>query len=269
VIISAYIDESGTHGGPTMLMACLVGRLGQWSSFDPKWRKYLRRYGLTYYHSKEMKHSEGEFKGWTIAKKYQFASGAAKLTEKHTMFGMTTVLREDDYSTHYIANDRPKEVQLDSSYGLCFRFTLARMVEIIRHTYGDRGDIEIDFVLESGHRNFGDAERIFKLVKKQSAPEVSRILRSIRSGGKKEPGLQAADAGAYHMLGSELKRTNPPGTITIPSPVKGKPVRRSARWLHYNFMLSGEKIAEFRAEIMSEVEAKRKRRDQQLAKRGP
>jgi Protein of unknown function (DUF3800) len=260
VIITAYIDESGTHGGPTMLMGCLVGRLGQWADFDPKWRRHLRANGLTYYHSKKMKHSQGEFKGWGNDRKYQFVLKAMKITEKHTMFGITAVLSEDDYVKHYIANNRPSEVQLDSRYGLCFRFCLARTMNILRHAFGDRDDLELHFVLESGHKNFGDADRIFNLVKKRGPPEVSRMLRTITAGDKKDfPGLQGADSGAYHTLDSELKRDKPPGTITIPAPIKGKPAKKG-HWLHYNFIISGEKAAEFKAEIMREVEVKRARR---------
>ena len=114
MIITTYIDESGTHGSSTMLMACLVGRLGQWVQFDPKWKRHLRDNGLTYYHSKKMKHSQGEFKGWDNARKFEFVSKAAKITEKHTMFGITAVLSESDYVNHYIANEKPTEVQLDS-----------------------------------------------------------------------------------------------------------------------------------------------------------
>jgi hypothetical protein len=53
VIAVTYIDEAGTHGAaPHMVMGALVGRLGQWAYFDKKWRKMLRRNGITCFHSK-------------------------------------------------------------------------------------------------------------------------------------------------------------------------------------------------------------------------
>jgi hypothetical protein len=42
VIVTVYIDESGTHdGSPVLIMAGWVGRFGQWASFDPKWERLL------------------------------------------------------------------------------------------------------------------------------------------------------------------------------------------------------------------------------------
>jgi Protein of unknown function (DUF3800) len=261
VIITAYIDESGTHGGATMIMSCLVGRLGQWAQFDSKWGHHLRDNRLTYYHSKQMKHSRGEFKGWDNNRKLAFLTKAGKLTEKHTMFGITAVLGERDYVAHYINNARPREEQLDSRYGLCFRFCLLRTVDILGHMLGGRGDLDLHFVLESGHNNFGDAERIFGLYKKHGSAHMTKMLRTITAGDKKDfAGLQTADSGAYHTLSSELTRNTAPGTITIPAPTKGKTAATLGRWRHYNFIISDEKLREFKSAIMKRVEQKRARR---------
>lgn len=259
VIITTYIDESGTHGPPVMLMGCLVGNIDQWQRFDGAWGKHLTDNNLTYYHSRKMKHSHGEFRGWKNPKKLSFVSKAAEITEKNTMFGVTAVLGYTDYNKFYVANDRPPEIQLDSKYGLCFRFCLLRIVDLLRFKLGDPDDLQIHFVLEDGHDNFGDAHRIFKDLKKK--PSLAPYLKTMTPGGKKEfPGLQGADGGAYHMLGSERVRTKQQGTITIPAPQKN--VRATeAPWQHYNFIISPEKLAEFKSEIMRVVEGKRAKRN--------
>jgi hypothetical protein len=239
-------------------MGCLVGNVGHWQGFDQAWRLHLSDNNLTYYHSKKLKHSQGEFKGWKPPRKYAFLLKAANITEQHSMFGVTAVLGYSDYNKYYVRNERPSEVQLDSKYGLCFRFCLLRIVDILRYRLGDPENLALHFVLESGHNNFGDAHRIFELLKKR--PDLAPVLRTITSGEKKEfPGLQGADGGAHHMLDSERGRDKPPGIISIPAPQR-KVIAATSPWLHYNFLISPEKLTEFREEIMQEVARKRARR---------
>jgi hypothetical protein len=54
VIVTVYIDESGTHESGYTILGGWVGRLGQWATFDPKWNSLLKRSDLTYFHSKKM-----------------------------------------------------------------------------------------------------------------------------------------------------------------------------------------------------------------------
>jgi hypothetical protein len=35
VIVTIYVDESGTHGSPVVILGGCVGRLGQWVSLMP------------------------------------------------------------------------------------------------------------------------------------------------------------------------------------------------------------------------------------------
>ncbi len=261
MIVTAYIDESGTHGPPIMLMGCLIGDVSGWEGFDSAWRNHLIKNHLTYYHSKKMKHSQGEFRGWGAQRKLAFRQRAGELTEQHTMFGVTAVLSYADYNKFYVADERPSEIQLDSKYGLCFRFCLLRIVDVLRYRLGDPDDLQLYFVLESGHENFGDAHRIFDDLKQRGPRHLRQILKTIIPGDKKDyPGLQGADGGAYHVLGSERGRAKPPGTITIPAPKKNVRAAQSP-WLHYNFIISPEKLAEFKGEIMQQVEKKRARRN--------
>jgi len=260
VIVTAYIDESGTHGPPIMLMGCLVGDVNGWNGFDFDWRKHLAQNHLTYYHSKKMKHSQGEFRGWKAHQKLAFRQRAAQITEQHTMFGVTTVLSYADYNKFYIADERPPEIQLDSKYGLCFRFCLLRIVDVLRYRLGDPDDLQLYFVLESGHENFGDAHRIFNDIKQKGTRDLRLVLKTIIPGDKKDYfGLQGADGGAYHILGSERGRAKLPGTIRIPMPQKNVRAAPSP-WQHYNFIISPEKLTEFKSAIMREVERKRARR---------
>jgi hypothetical protein len=200
VIVTVYMDESGTHNSGVTILAGWVGRLGQWVTFDAKWKRLLRNNSLTYFHSKKLRGTKGEFKDWKIMQKQAFMATAANIGLKNLEFGFTISLKDEDYDQYYVAGNRPKEVQLDSRYGLCFRFCLGLIPTFAKDAFKGR-DLEVHFVLESGHPNFGDAERIFNRVKKSRMPnelEIVGMLKTITSGDKVDfPGLQIADVSAY------------------------------------------------------------------------
>ncbi|MGQ0677633.1 MAG: hypothetical protein ACT4N4_16310 [Rhodospirillales bacterium] len=55
MIVTAYIDESGTDGQrPVMTMAGWAGKLGRWFEFEKKWRQELARTSTAYFRAKEL-----------------------------------------------------------------------------------------------------------------------------------------------------------------------------------------------------------------------
>jgi ASC-1-like (ASCH) protein len=217
MIVTVYIDESGTHESSVTILGGWVGRLGQWANFDPKWRRLLKRSRPTYFHSKKLRHSKGKFKGWSITEKQAFMAKAAKFG-KELEFGFTIILADEDYQQHYVAGQRPKEVQLDTRYGICFRYCLGMIPPLAMQAFGTK-DLEISFVLESGHQNFGDAERIFKKVKESREAieqEIVKTLKSVTAGDKIDfAGLQIADVVAYNSF-QHVTRKPFPTTALLP-----------------------------------------------------
>lgn len=201
VIITVYIDESGTHGpAGTMVMAGYLGRLGQWNNFDRLWRRALKRESVSYYHSKTLIHREDEFKGWSDGQAKQFVDRLTRITERNTMFGFVVVLSKEEYERFYVAGFRPKKIPLESQYGLCFRILLTYLPDMICRSL-DRDDIEIVFVAEAGHPNSGAINELFRRFKREAPAELARLVKSAAVADWKDfYGLQAADliaTGAY------------------------------------------------------------------------
>lgn len=264
MIVSVYIDESGTHGSPVTILGGWVGRLGQWATFDPKWQRLLKRGHLTYFHSKKLKHTQGEFKGWTVAQKKEFMAAAAKLGTKNLGFGFAIILGEDDYQAHYVAGHRPKEVQLDSRYGLCFRYCLGIIPELAMQTFKQE-DLEISFVLESGHVNYGDADRIFSKVKKSRLPNEQKIIRTLKSlttGDKIDfPGLQMADVIAYNAFQHATKTPFPTVPLSLENPNDYVArARKLQRVPIYHLRLAAE-LKQLKRFSIEEIEEKKARRE--------
>jgi hypothetical protein len=219
VIVVTYIDEAGTHGSaPHMVMGALVGRLGQWHSFDKKWRKMLRRNGITYFHSKEWKHKQGPFKGMKNDKWIALIERASDIQRDTTLFGLTVKIQQDEYIQNYKSGDRPKKIPLDSMYGLCFRHVVVFVVDTLAKSL-NRNDIEANFVLEAGHKNSGDALRIFDQMKNDKSGRPVALGTLALEGKKKFYGLQGADLVSHTFYRAE--RENEGDMDLTPMPADG------------------------------------------------
>jgi hypothetical protein len=259
VIVTVYIDESGTHGSGVTIMGGWVGRLGQWAKFDPKWRRLLKDNNLTYFHSRMFRHSKGEFKGWKPEQKNNFVDKAKRASLKNLEFGFVISLPDS------AAGYRPREVPLDSSYGLCFRYCLSFVPVLARQAFG-RPDLDISFVLESGHQNAGDADRIFHKVKNSrnanpAEREIVGMFRTITFRDKKKfPGLQVADINAYSGYQHELK----PDRLQVVELNPDKPTMQAAKKYRqtpvFRFELKENGLRVFKQFILDEIEEKKQRR---------
>jgi hypothetical protein len=209
MIITVYMDESGTHAGaPNMIVGGYVARLGQCYDLEKKFGMLLIRNGLTYHHTKEFIQRTGEYKGWSHDKQEKFIKEASKIIRKNTLCGFTVTLKHEDYRDFYLSNTRPKKFLLDSKYGLCFRILLSFLPTMVQKSFGNN-KIEMHIVLEAGATGvgFGDTERIFDLFKRNTKPEIARIVKTRTVVNKKESrGLQIADMIAYGAFRAEQRQ---------------------------------------------------------------
>jgi hypothetical protein len=263
VIVTVYIDESGTHDSGVTVMGGWVGSLAQWYAFDPKWLKLLRRNKLTYFHSRKMRQTKGEFKDWKREKKFAFTQSAADIALKTLEFGFTIALPDAAYYEHYIANQRPKEIQLDSRYGLCFRFCVSLIPGLAKDAFKGR-DLDINFVLESGHKNAGDAERIFNRVKKQGLTnpnevEIVKMLNVISFADKvKFPGLQIADVNAYSAYQHE-SGAHPLELTTVEPETCMADAKKAQKVPVFRLELRETELKMFKQFVLDEIEERKAR----------
>jgi hypothetical protein len=264
VIVTVYIDESGTHGSPVTILGGWVGRLGQWATFDSKWKKLLKGDKLTYFHSRKFRHTKGEFKDWNAERKNAFLDKAQRVSLKNLEFGFVIALPDTAYEQHYVAGSRPREVQLDSPYGLCFRYLISIIPGLAKEAFGDR-KLDINFVLESGHKNAGDAERIFHKCKntRTNNPEelaIIAMLGTISFGDKERfPGLQVADVNAYSGFQHEMRPTKLE-VIELPIESTMKAAKKKRRTPVFRLELKEPILKGFRKFIQDEIDEKTARK---------
>jgi hypothetical protein len=183
---TAYLDESGTHGdSPAMVMGGVLARADQLRNFQKSFDLIKKQHGFRIFHTKKFKAKKGDFKGWTDEQCLHLIEDLAHLTS----FGLTDTvaftLNNASYAEDFKAN-APRKGRLDSAYGLCFRMCLAYfLLQMLKRKRRQKFP-HLHLVLEAGHRNVGDAERIF-LEERNSFGDLSKgILKSLAIAEKDE-----------------------------------------------------------------------------------
>ena len=191
VILTAFLDESGTHGGDgtdanppsaSIVMAGMMGTAAQWGRFAAKADAMRHGYGFRIFHAKDFVKETGEFKGWGRPKMVSFIKDFGNLIQPpHLMEGVTFRVGNTEFESEF-RSERPKRVSLDSAYGFCFRncvYHLAREAERRLGHHRKWPETRLHFVLELGHKNAGDAARIFKEIKEDFESSGISILGSL------------------------------------------------------------------------------------------
>jgi hypothetical protein len=205
-VYTGYLDESGTHGGsPATVMGGFLGRAQQWEKFEKGFAKAQKEHGFRVWHSKKFKRRDGDFKGWTDDQCQALYWDLAHLTSYGLTDSVVMNLNNADFEKYYWNGDKPRRARLDTKYGYCFRCCLLFFIkEVIKRKFRKTVP-HLHIVLEAGHKNVGDAERIFWEVKKEWDLD---FLRTITKAEKDSCGqLMMADFTAHseYLLETKLK----------------------------------------------------------------
>ena len=185
----------------------------QWLRYQAKLERLRRRYGFRVFHAKEFKSRTGQFSGWSHEKCRAFLKDF-HATGADLMEGVTCAISNAAFELEYHGGDTPRKLRLDTKYGLCFRNSLVHLAaEVVRRLGSHKkfGETAMHVVLERGHKNAGDAERIFYEVKKDIQAVGCNLLSSITFAGKSgcDP-LMIADMLAHTAYMTELDGQEPP-----------------------------------------------------------
>ena len=135
--------------------------------------------------------SDGPFVGWNLEDKARLVEKCGDIQQRATMFCFSTMLRRSEYLEHYRNEPQPCKVQLDTMYGLCFRFCVIQVTDLLKKTFKGK-PITLNFIVEEGAKNLGQARKIFAELKREDT--FKDVLCVMIAGGKKAfPGLQGAD----------------------------------------------------------------------------
>jgi hypothetical protein len=205
VALTAYFDESGTHGekSPAVLVGGFVTTEVQWTAYEGDLKHLFSRFGVKVFHAEKFRKRRGEFKDWSDNQFLNFGTSFFDLFEKHLGRAVAFAIRPTDYKETYRAEKFPVKGRQDSIYGLCFRFCLLTLIEFAKNM---EHEWPLSVILESGHKNAGNAVQIFDEVKsKVLKPEYKHLLGTIDSASKATcPRLASADAMVHTFYQSKV-----------------------------------------------------------------
>jgi hypothetical protein len=248
LVLTVYGDESGTHdASPFMLLSGFVAEEVEWSAFDAGWRDALKRVGISHFHATDY---------WGTNIGDEFALTIVRLTGDHLILGYVIRIDKPDYNNHYIAGVRPKKFQLDTTYGVAFRFLISFLITRLPQLLG-HSDLMFNIILESGAAGSKDAERIRATLKKQ-LPADTAMLGSVTFGDKKIfPGLQASDALAF---GAYKTEPNGPQLSDLPEGTRLSQATQSspAKPPIFRCALDGETLRSLKSDILALVDIRKR-----------
>jgi hypothetical protein len=199
MVMTAYFDESGTHGeeSPLVTVAGFIASVAQWAAYERDLAELLAEYGVKKFHAKDLRGRKGDFKGWPALKRARFNSRFLQMADDHLACGLSMILPSADYQGIYRAAEFPRKARPDTQYGLCVRGALWKSIIFMI----DRpADWPLNIVLEIGTGKEGDAIRVFGEVQDDLRPEYAPALGSITFGSKSDLPLAVADSLAYAIF---------------------------------------------------------------------
>ena len=215
----------------------------------------LKENGVEYFHAKQFRKRSGPFKNFPEAKKASFATNFFDLIDKHLAYGFAVSLKPKEFLEIYRARKTlSKKIRHDSQYGLCFRLCV---VAAFRFMSQMREEWPLTFVIEGGHKNCGDAVRIFNEMKEEEQhTDRGGLLGSIEVElkGNCLP-LAAADALVHNIFRSKSTGVPIPGTkqftgITMNEAV---PLQRSKSPRIQHYSLTRDQLVNFTNIFASEI----------------
>jgi hypothetical protein len=114
MILTAYFDESGTHGPSEIsLMAGFLADARQWRKFEKRASKLFARFHVNIFHSIDLKRTDKDFSGWSVDRKIEFLDEFQHIVNETLEVGVVSMLKKEDYS-YYLNLNWPKGVRKDS-----------------------------------------------------------------------------------------------------------------------------------------------------------
>jgi hypothetical protein len=252
-IFTGYLDESGTHdGSAATVMGGLLARADQWTQFEKNFAKAQKDHKFRVWHTKKFKNKRGDFKGWSDEQCQALYWRLQKVTSYGLTESVAIALDNATYQSVYRAGEHPRRARFDTKYGLCFRMCLNLFVTEVFKRKHRRRIPPLHIVMEAGHPNYGDAERIFLEMKREFEQRGVDMLRTITKAEKDDCGqLMMADFTAhseYLLEGRERAGLRQiPASVAVPRGMTGSTHMRS----------TPELLARLRAEVIEKVTPKK------------
>lgn len=184
-------DESGSD--QILLVSMQLGVGEDARKLKRRWRAFLRKHHLPYFHSKEFSDSLGGiFAGINRPKRERLLQNLVNLIRLRLRIGMTVRIDLSKY-------EETTSPEFRSRYGTAYSCAI-NVLLLGASLYMDVFKLgkDVNILVEDGHRNSRQALEILNDLKKSEPPQAPvRILTAALGSKRDHPILQAADMLAY------------------------------------------------------------------------
>ena len=194
VVLVCYLDDSGSDPqNPITTIAGFIAKEDQWRVFETAVEAHFREYNVNILNTKKMHRTDEDFKGWTVLKKQFFVGRICKELAATVIQGLTISVVKDIYKVRATEYKRKRMV---TPYSYCFNVIIDWVLHGTSTGQLSRKD-GVAFVIEAGHVNNGEAERLFNDIR--TIHKLENVLRSISFVGKDNcRAIQVADLLAFY-----------------------------------------------------------------------
>jgi hypothetical protein len=165
-VLVCYLDDSGKdRENPITTLAGYAATEAQWRGFETEVEPIFAEYGVKILHTKDLHNTDGEFEDWRLLKKQAFVARICSALSHYEPFGMSASAAKAVYAKRATESSRKRTI---TPYAWCFNLIINWVLTDIRigriaHEEG------VSFILEMGHQNNVEAEKVFHDVRKLQA----------------------------------------------------------------------------------------------------
>ncbi len=214
MILTAYLDESGTHrGSDWVIIAGFVSVASQWVEFSTQWQLALNDFGLPMFHMVEYAQRVKPYDTWTEPIRRERLSRLMNIIEKNVLASVGLSIPKKIFDR--VVSKRAKQI-CGGAYGLAAVGTFLDLGELITSVGLDG---RIAYVFESGSKGAGQVLRVFQYNMNEPVQREKTRVLSLRFEDKRDflP-LQASDILAYELYKESHRQRgfeNPRYPLTI------------------------------------------------------
>jgi hypothetical protein len=206
-MITAYIDESGTHQGSKLLvLAAFVGEQSEWDSIEARFRKANKLAGRTF-HAVDCAQGGKEFRGMHKDKRYRIHKKMVRVVNDHEICGLGYGVYLEDYAEVYPRNGEKWEKWLRGAYRLMFAHLVVR---IASHTLERYPGERVSLIVEDSPHWYSVASHQFLTMKRDKKWSKGAVLETIAPYSTEDaPQLHAPDLLAYEAYLLKVRQRYP------------------------------------------------------------
>src|SRR4051794_14633206 len=97
-MLICYLDDSGKDPqNPITTVAGYAATAEQWQKFEWEAEPIFASTGVQVLHTKDLYHTDGEFKGWSLARKRGFIGQLSAAMSRHVLLGVSISAVKETY----------------------------------------------------------------------------------------------------------------------------------------------------------------------------